>query len=331
MALAAPTVAVAGQNMPAQTANNNTNINSGGNTTGTQNGNFLPNGTYPSTGPGNGNYVVYGQTNGIGPGTAFGTSTTGQQPAGNNYPAGIYGVGGGGGGTALGTVTSDELTSNQLNGLISQNSPYIQQARNQATAQANSRGAINSSIAAGNAQGAAIQAALPIAADNANTIANLQTTNLNDLSKTQTANIGANAQMSSAAMAAGAEMNVASQNNAGALLRQTDQNAFQGEQDELAFEHAGALSQQAYQQNLGLDSFNLGSTLLTGQQNFYSQAGLAAMNDPAIMGDPASFGGYMQFVSGPFSNVIDSIFNNPIFGGIFGNQSGTSAPSTGSP
>lgn len=282
----------------------------GGNT------NFLPNnndmgrvyGGY-NGGPG------YGNTASGAFGLGYGSSSSGQQPGGNNYPAGIYGPGANGSGTALGTVTPDELTSNQLTGLIDQNSDYIKQARLQANNTANSRGELNGSIAAGNAQGAAIQAALPIASANANTIANLQTTNLNNLSKTQTANIGANATMTAAGMAAGASMYDTRQNNEGALLRQEDQDAFQGEQNELAF-------QNSYDMNMSMDQFNLGASLLTGQQSFYNQAGIAAMNDPAIMGDPAAFGGFLQFISNPFSNSIDNIFSS-----IFGNAPAASAGS----
>lgn len=263
----------------------------------------------------NDNGRLYGTYNG-GPvagnnmsgGSSFfgGASTSGMQPGGNNYPAGIYGPGANGSGTALGTLTSNELTSNDLTGLLDSNSPYIQQARQQATNAANSRGSLNSSIAAGNAQGAAIQAGLPIAQADATAAQNLQATNLNNLSKTQTANIGANATMTAAGMAAGASMYDTRENNEGALLRQTDQNAFQGEQNELAFENS-------YKQNMDLDQFNLGASLLTGQQSFYNQAGIAAMQDPAIMGDPTAFGGYLQFLSNPFSNSINNIFSS-IFG-----------------
>jgi hypothetical protein len=256
----------------------------------------------------------------------------GGQPAGNNYPAGIYGVGKDGSGTAIGTLTDNEYVSKNLNGLLNENGQYIQQARQQAVGQANSRGALNSSIAAGNAQGAAIQSALPIAAGDASNALSLQESNLNNLSKSETANIGANAEMSSAAAAAGASMYSADANNRGALLRQQDQLAFTGEQNQLNYQRSlgmsqqqyyenSALSAQGYQQNLGLDQFNLGASLLQGQQQFYSNAGIQAMNDPAIMGNPQAFGGYLQFLMNPFSQSIDNVFGN-IFGNVGTPQGG---------
>jgi hypothetical protein len=57
----------------------------------------------------------------------------------------------------------------QLQSLLSSDSPYIQESRRQATEQAGSRGLLNSSIAAGAGQRAAIQSALPIAQQDAQT------------------------------------------------------------------------------------------------------------------------------------------------------------------
>lgn len=271
--------------------------------------------------------------------TGSGQYTAGTQPAGNNYPAGIYGPGPGGSGTALGLLTPQDLTSANLTSLLNTNSPYIQQARIQATNQANSRGLANSSIAAGNAQAAAIQAGLPIASGDAQAALGLQETNLGDLSKAQTAQIGADATTTAAATSAAAQRYIADTNNAGELLRQREDLAFTGEQNQLGYQRqlglqnnqgdiaAGlsnlgydqnsALSAQNYGQNLGLDQFNLAGTLLQGQQNFFGNAGIAAMSNPAIMGDPTSFGGYLQFLMNPFSQAIDNMFSN-IFGQIGG-------------
>jgi hypothetical protein len=268
----------------------------------------------------------------------FGNYTVGIQPAGNNYPTGIYGVGPGGSGTAVGTLQNNSLTSYNLNQLTNDpNSAYMAQARQQGVNTANQRGLLNGSIAAGNSEAEAIKAALPIATSDAQASLSLQENNLGNLSKAQTATIGANAQTQSAGIMAGAEMNVAQQNNAGALLRQQDNLAYSGEQAALNYQRAlgmdqqqfynnSALSAQGYQQNLGLDQFNLGATLLQGQQNFFSQAGIQAMNDPAIMGDPQAFGGYLQFLMNPFSQSIDNVFSR-LFGS-FG-SGGVAQPGSG--
>jgi len=68
-------------------------------------------------------------------------------------------------------VPEDDSASGQLNKLIAEDSPYIQQARASGTQSANRRGLLNSSMAAGAATGSAIAAAAPIAAQNASQIA----------------------------------------------------------------------------------------------------------------------------------------------------------------
>lgn len=60
-------------------------------------------------------------------------------------------------------VQNNQLVSDRLNGLTSGNSRYIQDARQQGREQAARSGLMTSSIAAGNAERSAIQAALPIA------------------------------------------------------------------------------------------------------------------------------------------------------------------------
>lgn len=60
-------------------------------------------------------------------------------------------------------VTEDQTVAGQVKGLISANSPLMQQAETKALQQANQRGLLNSSMAVGAAQDATINAALPIA------------------------------------------------------------------------------------------------------------------------------------------------------------------------
>jgi len=68
-------------------------------------------------------------------------------------------------------ITPSETVNNQLMGLINQNSPYMQSATNRAMEQANARGLLNSSLAVGTGQRAAIDASLPIAQQDAQTYA----------------------------------------------------------------------------------------------------------------------------------------------------------------
>lgn len=66
-------------------------------------------------------------------------------------------------------VTSDQTVSGQLDSLLSQDSPLMQRAKYQGIATANRRGLLNSSLAAGAAQAAMIDAAVPIAQQDAQT------------------------------------------------------------------------------------------------------------------------------------------------------------------
>jgi len=69
------------------------------------------------------------------------------------------------------TVTDKSLVSNQITSLLDQDSPYIQQARLQGQRDAAGRGMLNSSMAAGASEAAAIKAAAPLAMQDAQTYA----------------------------------------------------------------------------------------------------------------------------------------------------------------
>ncbi len=69
------------------------------------------------------------------------------------------------------TITPEETVRGQLNALIAEDSPYLQSAKNYALAGMNDRGLASSSLAIGAAQRAAIDAATPIAGQDATTYA----------------------------------------------------------------------------------------------------------------------------------------------------------------
>lgn len=77
---------------------------------------------------------------------------------------------------ALGTATTwtpseSDLASSRLTSMLSSDSPYLTRARSRAAQYANSRGLLNSSIAASAGEAAAIDAAAPIATADASTLA----------------------------------------------------------------------------------------------------------------------------------------------------------------
>jgi hypothetical protein len=75
-------------------------------------------------------------------------------------------------------VDPNELSSNQMNDILDENGAYVQRARAAGLAQANSRGLLNSSMAAGAAHGAAIDAAMPMAQQQAGAYTNVGDRNM---------------------------------------------------------------------------------------------------------------------------------------------------------
>lgn len=74
---------------------------------------------------------------------------------------------------------NQDTVQGQLNSILSKGSPYIDSARAGAMDTANSRGLLNTSIAAGAGEKAAIESALPIAQQDANTYSTNAATNQN--------------------------------------------------------------------------------------------------------------------------------------------------------
>ena len=68
-------------------------------------------------------------------------------------------------------ITENETVSGQLTGLLAENSPYIQASRSNAADASRSRGMLNSSLGIGAGEKAAIEAAAPIAGQDASTYA----------------------------------------------------------------------------------------------------------------------------------------------------------------
>lgn len=230
------------------------------------------------------------------------------------------------------TPQQNELSSWQLNQLVDQNNPYIQQARQQAVEQANSRGGLNSSIAAGNAQRAAIEAAAPFAMQNAGAFGQAAGDNqqyLNQMAQLQN-------QLSSQERIAQENRNAAGAGAAeqarAALQLQRERLAFEGEQQGLDRTH-----------QLGMSQFGLGSQLMLGDQQFQQQmlgnlyqtqlgmvrdygSGLNNMVNnafaygllnPEFMANPEQ----MQGLIGGIYNMSGTIFND-MFRNLFNNFGG---------
>ncbi len=84
------------------------------------------------------------------------------------------------------SIGSDSLVENRLTGLLNSDNPYMQQAETRGLQQANARGLISSSLAVGAVEGARINAALPIAQQDASLYGQ---SNLQDSAYTQQGNL----------------------------------------------------------------------------------------------------------------------------------------------
>ena len=103
-------------------------------------------------------------------------------------------------------VGQQELVGTQLQQLLESESPYMQQAALAGQRQAATRGLLSSSLGAGAAQAAAIQAAFPIAAADAQTYSRVASENAAAINQTNLAKLQSTTQMASTIMQASAGM-----------------------------------------------------------------------------------------------------------------------------
>jgi hypothetical protein len=80
-------------------------------------------------------------------------------------------------------ITPNELVANQLESLLNSNSPYMRNAAQRGAEYAASRGNLNSSIGAGSARRAALEAAMPIAQADAQAYRDANAANFDSLSQ----------------------------------------------------------------------------------------------------------------------------------------------------
>src|SRR5688500_503976 len=98
------------------------------------------------------------------------------------------------------TVQGNELVQNQLTGLIAGNSQYITQAEDRARNEASSRGMMMSTMAAGAGRRAAIDAALPIASQDATTYGRTASENMAAVNQDRLADQGMHGQLTGQAL-----------------------------------------------------------------------------------------------------------------------------------
>lgn len=206
-----------------------------------------------------------GQTQGGGSGSTS-TSTSSGGGTTFNYdprigdgalPAGIYGAGNR---AYTRNVQGNELAQNQMNQITSQASPLMRNAQMRGMRGANARGMINSSMAGEAAQNAVIESAMPMALQDAQAYQEAAGQNLQYLNQRDIANMQDQTNReASAASSAAAQMQVE-----GALQRQRENLAYEGEQAEL-------------QRRYGLQTMGLENQF--GQERDWRQADINEQSD----------------------------------------------------
>jgi hypothetical protein len=229
-----------------------------------------------------------------------------------NLPPGVTNAGGAGGNNAYTRQVQDnELVSNQLNGLLAPGSQYIDLARQSGLDTANSRGLLNSSMAAGAAQAEAIKAALPIAQGNAqayNAAAQQNLDALNTILATRMNNQTSRANANTAAGAQRYSAQLGLQNN-------REQRQYSGEQAGINRNFQDYMTQMGYGQQQRMAAFQLGGNLLQNSQTFNHNLFLNAMQNPFIMQDPEALAGFGQFADQGSQSYYNDLFGYAMNGG----------------
>lgn len=219
------------------------------------------------------------------------------------------------GGAFVQTPQANATVQNQLNDLTASDSRYIGQARNSAAAEAAARGLGNSSYAAGNAEAAAIRAALPIATADAGMFAQAALANQEALNRQQLADQQNQTSIATANIGAGASMYGADRSYDTSRYAQDQQTLRQGQQN--TFDAGQADINRQFQQNL------------LAQQNYYGAQDWARnLYGNIIQGAYGTMYSNPDYFSQPeaamgFISGFGSFANNQIGQYLYGNYGGS--------
>ena len=166
-------------------------------------------------------------------------------PSFGSVPGGLSGVQLGNMGAFHYMPPQQHLVKGQLRGLMANESPFIQQARQAAMELSNARGQANSSYAAGAAQRAAIDAALPIAAQDSETLTRIGLANAANSQRMAELDAQLKAQQGGGSIQM-VDPYADERQRAHDLQMQRERLAFEGEQGALGREH-----------DFGMGNFNL--------------------------------------------------------------------------
>lgn len=214
------------------------------------------------------------------------------------------------GGAFVQTPQANATVQNQLNDLTASDSRYIGQARNSAAAEAAARGLGNSSYAAGNAEAAAIRAALPIATADAGMFAQAALANQEALNRQQLADQQNQTSIATANIGAGASMYGADRSYDASRYAQDQQTLRQGQQNTFDAGQAD-ITRQFQQSMLGLQNYYGAQDW---QRNLYGsilQGAYGTMySNPDYFNNPEAA---MGFITG-FGNLANNQISQFLYG-----------------
>lgn len=233
------------------------------------------------------------------------------------------------------TVQDNELTSNQLNKITNSNSRYIRSARGRGAGYAQARGNLNSSLASANAEQAAIEAALPIATQDAAAYGNAASQNLDSLGRQQIASENNATQLENTRMEIGSRENISMRE----LMHQRDQSDLdrrwrtgeregeqtfrrgerEGDQTWRSSERQGDQTWRSGESALDRDwrsresnadrLFQATQNRLGARNGIFGEIVGTVFSDPAYWRDQAGSAGFIQSWTDTLTPMFDRIFN----------------------
>lgn len=227
------------------------------------------------------------------------------------------------GGFRYRSVDAPETVQSQISGLMNPNNDYITRARSAGQGYAASRGLENSALAAANSQGAALDAALPIASQDAATYAKTHADNMDAENRALSDQLAAEAQLQAASMQAGTSIDVANigaaadRDRLAAAGKQWDQQfAREGEQfsqnradEQGRYQTDWERAQSAANQQHQWDQSDFERQNEAGRQNFTQSSIMNTIfSDPSYWRDPQSAMNFANTYGTNFTNMWNNIF-----------------------
>lgn len=249
--------------------------------------------------------VTPGDNNGTGPGQS--NDQYDSRIGNGGLPQGIYGAANR---AYVSNVQPNELATTHLENIVGQNSALMRNAELRGREWANSRGSLTGSGAVGAAQRAVLEAATPLAMDNAGAYRSTRQQNVDVLNAKVLADLNARTGIQSSLI--GADASAASDRNR--LQMQREDLAYRGEQSQLDRNYNQAMNywNRYYDNQFGNQeyAFRAGVDQRTVRNNFFTGLMNMSMVDPETF-TPERIAGVMNAylpVWDSFSQDIDALW-----------------------